>query len=494
MSSANLQKALLILPCALLLQACHLGQRDDLLILVRADDAMSKATGKTYAQAYNVPAHRILNLSLSRQDLPDVIDAATYESEIANPIKSYLTAKDPDQKISMLLTTVGIPLRMTPCKNESSHRRHGCSSVAIDAALAGLGRLDFTEGRTKEDNEQASFGRNSNPYFGDRRSFEDFRRDEPNANLRFLVARLPKPPKSPENDSTLRARLGRLIDRQEPIPSNTPAAWKLIAHAPRDSRDAVSHALFEPIHDLLSRTGSGICDGCVDPPEAPAPNGVILQRRAAVRGVDSLPERFNFPGLIIDLSSHETDLLPFQETLQQWISRGALAISIHLDDPTLFSITRPAMQLRAWIEGRMAVEAHFISLPQLGGTNVFIGDPLLRTKHPTTLESGDFDFDGIPDDQDNCVWLANPAQRDSNSDGLGNRCDPDVDNDGRVDSSSGKIYPRDQRGDLEIIALTARNGPFDPDHDLDGDGRVGGRDLALAQLWLFRRPGPSGIR
>jgi hypothetical protein len=40
--------------------------------------------------------------------------------------------------------------------------------------------------------------------------------------------------------------------------------------------------------------------------------------------------------------------------------------------------------------------------------------------------------------------------------------------------------------------LTARNGPYNPDHDLDGDGQVNERDLALAQLWLFRPPGPSG--
>ncbi|MBT8342298.1 MAG: hypothetical protein HKP58_15140, partial [Desulfatitalea sp.] len=45
----------------------------------------------------------------------------------------------------------------------------------------------------------------------------------------------------------------------------------------------------------------------------------------------------------------------------------------------------------------------------------------------------DVDLDRIPDTLDNCRLTANPKQTDSDGDGYGNRCDCDLNNDGRVD-------------------------------------------------------------
>ena len=50
------------------------------------------------------------------------------------------------------------------------------------------------------------------------------------------------------------------------------------------------------------------------------------------------------------------------------------------------------------------------------------------------------DGDGIDDDADNCLGLANPEQRDSDEDGYGNACDADVDGDGLVTTSWGQTY------------------------------------------------------
>jgi len=46
----------------------------------------------------------------------------------------------------------------------------------------------------------------------------------------------------------------------------------------------------------------------------------------------------------------------------------------------------------------------------------------------------DDDGDGIPDEDDNCPYTANPDQADSDGDGKGNACDTDDDNDGWDDS------------------------------------------------------------
>ena len=45
----------------------------------------------------------------------------------------------------------------------------------------------------------------------------------------------------------------------------------------------------------------------------------------------------------------------------------------------------------------------------------------------------DIDKDGIIDEEDNCPLIENPDQNDKDSDGLGNKCDPDDDNDGILD-------------------------------------------------------------
>ena len=494
--SAHLAKALFAALWFLLTIGCGIGERADLLILVRANDPISVAIGRYYASARRVPAHRILELELSAIGERNEIDTATFASKIAAPIESYLATQDPEGEISILVTTSGIPLRIGHCEESQPQYPRDCQSAAVDAALAGLGRLSPGPGLLAE---------NANPYFGDPRSFDRFRRDQPDARLRFLVARITGPSMPQEAQSSLPVALRRLIDRPNATSSGAAPLWQIVANAPSASRAAASAALFDPIGERLRPRGHRVCDACPTSTEASPPAGIVVQGHPESVATATLPERLAFPGLVIALGGMEdlpageaaasdppADEDPFERFLASWLARGARVISTHLGDPSLSGVTRPANQLQAWAEGRTAIEAHFNSVPHLGWLNVFIGDPLLVLAESSRAESGDLDADGIPDERDNCLTVSNPAQRDSNHDRIGNRCDPDVDNDGRVDTSWGQIYPLDARGDLEAIALTARNGPYNPDHDLDGDGQVNENDLALAQLWLFRSPGPSG--
>jgi hypothetical protein len=92
----------------------------------------------------------------------------------------------------------------------------------------------------------------------------------------------------------------------------------------------------------------------------------------------------------------------------------------------------------------------------------------------------DGDNDGVEDAADNCLGLANPDQRDTDGDGYGNLCDPDLNNDGSVNFA-------------DLALLKQRFFTADADADLTGDGSVNFADLALLKSRFFGAPGPSAV-
>lgn len=93
----------------------------------------------------------------------------------------------------------------------------------------------------------------------------------------------------------------------------------------------------------------------------------------------------------------------------------------------------------------------------------------------------DTDGDGVFDDSDNCTLTANPDQRDTNDDGFGNRCDPDLNNDGVVNFSDVSLWVP--------FFNTATTG----DADFNGDGSANFGDFVLFSELFLMAPGPSGV-
>lgn len=101
----------------------------------------------------------------------------------------------------------------------------------------------------------------------------------------------------------------------------------------------------------------------------------------------------------------------------------------------------------------------------------------------------DTDADGISDHEDNCILKPNGttipdaggySQRDTDGDGYGNVCDPDLTNDLRIDFAD--------LAELKSVFFTTN-----PDADLNGDGSVDFADLATLKAMFFGSPGPSGL-
>jgi hypothetical protein len=112
---------------------------------------------------------------------------------------------------------------------------------------------------------------------------------------------------------------------------------------------------------------------------------------------------------------------------------------------------------------------------------------LVSTAGPTCL--GDADSDGICDVEeggDNCLGVANPAQRDDDEDGYGNICDTDTNQDcatGAADLSG-------------VFVDFGASAPWAPKSggafDVDEGGSVGAGDLGAVFNNFGSSPGPSG--
>lgn len=92
---------------------------------------------------------------------------------------------------------------------------------------------------------------------------------------------------------------------------------------------------------------------------------------------------------------------------------------------------------------------------------------------------GDSDADTVFDALDNCSEELNLDQRDTNGDGFGNICDPDLNNDLVINFLD--------LGQMKAVFFSA-----DADADLDGDGAVNFIDLGIMKSRFFGEPGPSG--
>jgi hypothetical protein len=140
----------------------------------------------------------------------------------------------------------------------------------------------------------------------------------------------------------------------------------------------------------------------------------------------------------------------------------------------------------------LAISADPSGLPDLSTSPAEIqiasaSDPSKVVVVPVTLRKGslvsgqpfaDADGDGVADDHDNCTLEPNADQRDSNGDGYGNACDPDLNGDGIVNFGD--------LAKLKSVFFKANE-----DADLNGDGIVNFADLARLKAMFFLPPGPS---
>lgn len=96
----------------------------------------------------------------------------------------------------------------------------------------------------------------------------------------------------------------------------------------------------------------------------------------------------------------------------------------------------------------------------------------------------DSDADGVQDNLDNCVSVANPEQDDTESDGFGNACDADYTNDGVVGGPDfGRV--------LTAFGSSKGDANYDDAVDCTSDEIIGGPDYGCFLSGFGSAPTPG---
>jgi uncharacterized protein (TIGR03790 family) len=473
----------------------------ELLVLVNDASQISLAIGAYYRAHHAIPADHVLRLSIPIVDPTlstyghETISRSDFERLIRRPLASYLIERGLHDRIEIIVTTKGIPLRIADEMGGARAPFPLRTRASVDAELAVL--FSNLVGSSGVENSV-------NPYFGSDESFHEWRAQHPDAALRYLVARLtgyqtgidaatgvPRDVKALIDADSAKGPLGTYVIDEDPEqpPERRPANALLLgatAEALRALGLPVVHDRSTVFRGDIEQIAGYASWGSNDSHDPGAPfYGLIGHTR--------YPGAFAPRALTLDLVSFNarsfTDPTRYGQSLLADLLRGGAAGGAgHVYEPTLAGVARPYILFPAYARGVRAAEAYFRSLPYLSWSNVFVGDPLLTVSEPVRRVPRDRDGDGVRDARDNCLLLPNADQRDTDGDGYGNLCDADFDGDGRVSPAA-----PDGHSDIDRLRHSVAQGFYIPNQDLDGDGVVDARDLAIAELELYLPPGPSGI-
>jgi uncharacterized protein (TIGR03790 family) len=426
-----------------------------------------------------------------------------FDEKMRKPLEAILVERGLVDTIEIIVTTKGVPLRIAGTGGPMKIVLRDATRSSVDAELS----LLFSDLIGS-----AGVFESVNPFFDSSRSFGNFRRAHPGSPLRYMVARLTGYPDEPDPETSIPRDVQALIDRGVEQPDESklkPERWLIDSDPSQDDGlQAGNISLLNPAAGALRALGLDIQ---FDQHETFVSGAESIQGYASWGSNDRhapgepfygeidgrlYPGTFAPRSVVVGfVSSDARSFAPpryGQSLVADLIRLGAAGSTGHVYEPMLAGVPRPHILLSAYAQGVRAVEAFYRSIPYLGWMNVYLGDPLMTIPRASEGGSFDRDNDGVADPIDNCSAIPNPQQRDTNGDGFGNICDPDVDGDGIVTTSWGEFYPLTQRGDMEWIELATQVSPYDPDYDLDGDGKVDDLDVAIAGLNLFLAPGPSG--
>lgn len=361
---------------------------DQVLVVVNDASPISIAIGDYYQQVRGIPAGNVFHLPVGTST-SETVSRTVYNTSLRDPIKDYLTSQGLRFQILCLVTTKGVPLRV------SSGDAVGLNQLraSVDSELG----LMFT-GQVPDGGQEGWVG---NPYFDSSLSFENFR----STGSLYLVARLTGYQTDVDPGTGVPGDIKALIDRgQLPAGAGTylldadPLAFQQgngwLVEARDELQDLGASVSYDPtqtfqcnVAGIRGYAGWGSNDGA-DPGapyygEVPASSGNL------------------YPGVFVNgaltTTFVSTSARTFTDGSQNYgqsliadlIRHGATGCSGHVYEPFLDAVPRPQILFHRWETGFQAAEAFAAATPYLSWENVLVVDPLARVAEfdPPSLTS-----------------------------------------------------------------------------------------------------------
>ncbi len=348
---------------------------ENVLVVVNRNSPLSTHIGDYYARRRAIPP---ANLCRIQAPVGEEITRAGFEHSIEAPVGACLNAGGIREKITFLVTTAGVPLKIAGSDGTNGDR------ASVDSELTLLyGKL---EGR-----RYPTAGAVPNPFFGQRRAAF--------AQARFpiyLVTRL---------DGYDFALVRASIDRSLEAVNRGKVVLDLRAEDDQMGNDWLrdtairlpgdrvlidqSREVIYGQRDVIGYAGWGSNDpgrrrrllGFQWLPGAIATDYVSYSARTFLRP----PKNWTL-GLWRAPSSWFAGSP--QSLAADYLEEGATGVSGNVYEPYLDKVARPDHLFPAYLDGRTLGESYWLSLPALSWMNVVVGDPLCRLAAPRAQGDG----------------------------------------------------------------------------------------------------------
>jgi uncharacterized protein (TIGR03790 family) len=339
----------------------------NVLVVLNQGSPLSENIANYYAGRRHIPPGNICRLNVQ----PDEeISREEFESRIAGPIAAFLRTHHLEEKILYIVTTAGLPLRV------SGHGAGILSEVAaVDSELA----LLYSDMHTHPHIAPSGI---ANPFFG--RINAPFR--HPDFPI-YLVTRLAGYDFSDVKESIDRALEARnrgmfVIDLR--ASDNTGGnKWLLQAAAQLPSQRVVLDRSSTVVYNQTDVIGYASW-GSNDPDRKQRHLGFHwLPGAIMTEYVSTNARTFARPPETWSFGSAEAFFGGSTQSLTaDYIHDGVTGASGHVAEPFLQFTPRPDVLLPAYYRGRNLAESYYLSIRSLSWMNVVIGDPLCSLGRP----------------------------------------------------------------------------------------------------------------